>query len=100
MSPLTVFLRTLAKSTAIFLGAGAIFLNPALEMSGGRAETAADMLIAALKDSDAGVRRQAAHSLGQMRSARAVPALIETMKDENSEVRAQAMWALVEAGDR
>ena len=30
MSPLTVFLRTLAKSTAIFLGAGVIFLNPSL----------------------------------------------------------------------
>ena len=32
MSPLTVFLRTLAKSTAIFLGAGAIFLNPSLDL--------------------------------------------------------------------
>ena len=32
MSPLTVFLRTLAKSTAIFLGAGLIFLNPSLDL--------------------------------------------------------------------
>jgi HEAT repeat protein len=108
MSPLTVFLRTLAKSTAIFLGAGAIFLNPSLELSGSRAvtaqkspaEMAADMLISALKDTDAGVRRQAAHSLGQMRSSRAVPALMDAMKDENGDVRAQAMWALAEAGDR
>ena len=51
------------------------------------AEAAADALIGALKDSDAGVRRQAAHSLGQMRSARAVPALIDALKDENAEVR-------------
>ena len=28
MSPLTVFIRTLTKSSAIFLGAGVIFLNP------------------------------------------------------------------------
>ena len=34
MSPLTVFLRTLAKSTAIFLGAGLIFLNPSLDVRG------------------------------------------------------------------
>ena len=34
MSPLMVFLRTLAKSTAIFLGAGVIFLNPSLEVKG------------------------------------------------------------------
>ena len=108
MSPLTVFLRTLAKSTAIFLGAGVIFLNPTLDLTGSRAvtaqkspaEAAADVLIGALKDSDAGVRRQAAHSLGQMRSARAVPALIDAMKDENAEVRAQAMWALAEVEDR
>ena len=108
MSPLTVFLRTLAKSTAIFLGAGVIFLNPTLDLVGSRAvtaqkspaEAAADVLIGALKDSDAGVRRQAAHSLGQMRSARAVPALIDAMKDENAEVRAQAMWALAEVEDR
>ena len=34
MSPLTVFIRTLAKSTAIFLGAGLIFLNPSLRLTG------------------------------------------------------------------
>ena len=37
MSPLTVFLRTLIKSSAIFLGAGAIFLNPSLDWSASRA---------------------------------------------------------------
>jgi hypothetical protein len=113
MSPLTVFIRTLAKSTAIFLGAGLIFLNPSLEVTGlselkrlstggsigglgvtaqkSPAEQAVDALIGALKDTDAGVRRQAAHTLGEMHSAQAVPALMEALKDQNAEVRTQAM---------
>ena len=33
MSPLTVFIRTLLKSSAIFIGTTAIFLNPRLEVS-------------------------------------------------------------------
>ena len=33
MSPLTVFVRTLMKSSAICLGAAAIFLHPSLEWS-------------------------------------------------------------------
>ena len=33
MSPLTVFIRTLIKSSAICLGAGFIFLNPSLDWS-------------------------------------------------------------------
>ena len=31
MSPVTVFFRTLLKSSAIFIGAAAIFLHPSLE---------------------------------------------------------------------
>ena len=85
MSPLTVFLRTLFKSSAIFLGAGLIFLNPSLDGFAKRNavtaqksanEQAVDALTAALKDSDTGVRRQAAFALGQLRSTRALPALI------------------------
>src|SRR4051812_48451486 len=112
MSPLTVFLRTLAKTTAIFVGAGLIFLNPSLEVKGlsvtgarvtaqkSPREQAADALVGALKDSDAGVRRQAAHTLGEMRSAQAVPALIDALRDQDADVRAQVMWALAETGDR
>ena len=82
MSPVTVFFRTLLKSSAIFIGAATIFLNPGLEWrsgtqatgtasrgiivqtaQGGR-EGTVDALIVALKDTDAGVRRQAAWALG------------------------------------
>ena len=34
MSPITVFVRTLLKSSAIFIGATAIFLHPQLECRG------------------------------------------------------------------
>ena len=66
MSPLTVFLRTLAKSSAVFFGAGFIFLHPSLDWSVSRAvtaqksatEAAADALVGALKDADVGVRKR------------------------------------------
>ena len=69
MSTLTVFVRTLMKSSAIFMGAGHMMLHPSLNMRSGTAARSprsrarakgADGLIGALKDSDAGVRRQAA----------------------------------------
>ena len=44
-------------------------------------EAAIDGLVGALKDSDAGVRRQAAAALGAIGSPRAVPGLIEPLKD-------------------
>ena len=86
MTPLTVFFRTLLKSSAIFMGAGFIMLHPLASTCGSRhaqarvtaqkspSEAAVDGLIMALKDSDAGVRRQAAHRSGQLGSRRAVPA--------------------------
>ena len=96
MSPVAVFIRTLLKSSAIFIGVTAIFLHPQLEWraasqqdgfaslqgvgarQGGR-EGTVDALIDALKDPDAGVRRQVIRTLASMRSARAVPALISAM---------------------
>jgi hypothetical protein len=67
MSPLAVFVRTLLKSSAIFIGTATIFLHPGLEWRSatqgivgarqGASEAAVDGLIAALKDTDAGVRR-------------------------------------------
>ena len=73
MSPVTVFYRTLLRSSAMFLGAAAIFLHPPSEWSSAAGtssssrlaatqsptESAVDGLVGALKDSDAGVRRQA-----------------------------------------
>jgi HEAT repeat protein len=93
MSPVTVFFRTLLKSSAIFIGAATIVLNPSLEWraathangagmrgtSVGAAqagtEAAIDGLIALLKDTDASVRRAAVEALSELNSRRAVPAL-------------------------
>jgi HEAT repeat protein len=112
MSPVTVFFRTLLKSSAIFIGTAAIFLHPSLDWRGramnerttvdaqqGPAEAAVDGLIAALKDSDAGVRRAAADALGELDNRRAVPALIEAVKDADPDVRRHAIDALGEIGD-
>ena len=85
MSPVTVFFRTLLKSSAIFIGAATIFLNPGLEWRSatqatgsaphgtavytaqGGSEGAVDALIVALKDASSQVRQQAAFALGQIR---------------------------------
>src|SRR3954447_11685037 len=103
MSPVTVFFRTLLKSSAIFIGTAAIFLHPQLEWRsiaaragdglsvGARQasnEAAIDGLIALLKDADAGVRRQAVRSLASLNSVRAVPSLAAAMKDGDPDMRA------------
>src|SRR5687768_16023962 len=99
MTPLVVFVRTLMKTSAIFIGVAAVMLHPSLEWSASSttqqtsaeeardglgvtagqapAEAAIDGLVGALKDVDAGVRRQAAAALGEIGNARAVPGLIE-----------------------
>lgn len=51
-------------------------------------------LIERLGDSNAGVRRAAASSLGNLKSRKAVPPLIATLADKNREVRAAAADAL------
>ena len=111
MSPVAVFIRTLLKSSAIFIGAAAIFLHPSLEwrpaaaLGGGTSvgaqqsgsEAAVDALIIALKDSDAGVRREAARALAQMDSRR--PALAASLSDSDPQIRASVASALGEIGD-
>ncbi len=107
MSTLTVFVRTLMKTSAIFIGATAVMLHPSLNWSSSRdvtaqqspSEGAVDGLVGALKDSDAGVRRQAAAALGQLHNARAVPGLIDALKDTDATVRERAISALGEIGD-
>jgi HEAT repeat protein len=109
MRPLTVFFRTLLKSSAIFIGTAAIFLHPQLDFRspapiavGARQaarEQMIDDLIAALKDSDAGVRRQVARTLAQLNSTKAVPALAAAMKDADPDMRAILASALGELGD-
>src|SRR5688500_14187569 len=108
MSPLTVFIRTLAKSTAIFLGAALICINPSLSLTGTRPvtaqksppEAATDALIGALKDSDAEVRKQSAPALQQNRYPGAVLALIDALRAQYGEVRSQGMWALSQSRAR
>src|SRR6478752_3173984 len=111
MSPFVVFFRTLLKSSAIFIGSAAIVLHPSLEwrpalqpgtsvgaqQSG--TEAAVDALIGALKDTDAGVRREAARALAQMDSRRAVPALAGALGDTDPQIRAAVASALGELGD-
>jgi HEAT repeat protein/beta-lactamase regulating signal transducer with metallopeptidase domain len=73
-------------------------------VAGKESETAHDTLglaalIAALRDSDAGVRRAAAQSLGNIESPRAVDGLIGVLRDSDVEVRRAAVWALGEIED-
>src|SRR5229473_2506993 len=117
MSPVTVFFRTLLKSSAIFVGAAAIVLNPGLEWRSASqatgsalrgtivgaqqagSEAAIDGLVAALKDTDAGVRRAAVNALAELNSRRAVPALSAALKDGDPDVRKRAITSLGEIGD-
>ena len=111
MSPIAVFVRTLLKSSAMFMGVTTIFLHPQLEWRattqqqstvGARQsprEARVDALIEALKDPDAGVRRTVVRALASMHSARAVPALISAMKDADADTRALLIGALGELGD-
>ena len=106
MSPLTVFFRTLARSSAICIGATVIFLHPSLEWRGGsRAivgalqaphQGAVEGLIAALQDADAAVRATAAHALGRMGDQSAIDPLIAAVGDEEARVRRAAAEALGE----
>jgi HEAT repeat protein/beta-lactamase regulating signal transducer with metallopeptidase domain len=56
--------------------------------------TVVNALIARLKDENAGVRRAAAHSLGQLGDLRAVAPLITVLADSDAEVRSTAIDAL------
>lgn len=102
MSPLTVFVRMLLKSSAICLGVAIGVIQPSFTGEPSRpavahpspAQAAIDGLVNALQDQDPGVRRQAAVALGELGSARAVPALIDATRDEQAEVRSSAATAI------
>lgn len=107
MSPLTVFVRTLLKSSAICLGIALAVVQPSVDFGPSRraaahpspAEAAVDGLLVALEDADPGVRGYAAAALGKLHSRRAVPALIDVVRDNQPEVRMQAVTALGKIGD-
>src|SRR5437016_105805 len=67
--------------------------------SGGEDTTVVNALISRLKDENAGVRRAAAHSLGQLGDIRAVPPLIAVLADSDGEVRSAAVDALADLED-
>jgi len=109
MSPLAVFVRTLLRTSAIFIGTMLVFLHPPSEWSAGRitlagertvtaaksgSEMAVDALIGVINDSDAGVRRQAAASLGTIANPRALPALRMMLNDAEPAVRRAALASI------
>ncbi|HEV8263830.1 MAG TPA: HEAT repeat domain-containing protein [Gemmatimonadales bacterium] len=61
--------------------------------------TVVNALIARLKDENAGVRRAAARSLGNLGDLRAVQPLIAVLADSNAEVRSAAIEALADLED-
>src|SRR5437870_1754514 len=67
--------------------------------SGSEDTTVVNALIARLKDENAGVRRAAAQSLGQLGDIRAVPPLIAVLADSDGEVRSAAVDALADLED-
>ena len=84
MSPVTVFFRTLVRTSAMFLGAAAMFLHPPLEWRAashgtvvgaqqGASEAAIDGLIGLLKDTDAGGAPPGRQLARRARQRRAVP---------------------------
>jgi len=62
-------------------------------------ERAVDPLIAALGESDSGVRMAAAQALGQLGGKRAVETLLVALRDSDSDVRMAAVQALGQLGD-
>ena len=99
MTPLAVFVRTLLKTSAIFIGTTVVFLHPPLDWSPGRtvtahqspADAAVDALVLALHDSDRHVRRTAAASLARLANPRSLRALRTAMhSDPDDAVRLHA----------
>lgn len=93
MTPMAVFIRTLLKTSAIFIGTTLVFLHPPLDWSPARtvtahqspADAAADALVLALHDSDLHVRRTAAASLARLANPRSLSALTNAMTGDRDE---------------
>src|SRR5512141_1831870 len=120
MTPLAVFVRTLMKTSAVFIGATWIVLHPSLDWSSrttsvtaqqGPRDSALAGLRSALADQDPTVRREAAAALARIWSAssafgnpvaqtRNMKEMIAELGDADASVRTRAACDLREAGDR
>ena len=104
MTPLAVFIRTLMKTSAIFIGATWIVLHPSLDWSAsrttsvtaeqGQREAELAGLRSALTDQDPTVLTQATWGLGAIGVSSASQALLPLLEDPDAGVRRQAAWAI------
>jgi len=111
MNSAAVFVRTLLRTSAIFIGTTVVFLHPPSDWSaattaaGGHpartvqageapAENAVTKLIEAIADPVVEVRRQVAASLGTIGNPRALPALRRALNDDEPAVRRAALRAI------
>ena len=103
MTPMAVFIRTLSRTSAIFLGTAMIFLHPPLDWTPRRAavsatqspaQSALDGLVVLLADKEVNVRRVAAYALARTASVRELPALVRALDDPDPIVRRQAGLAI------
>jgi HEAT repeat protein len=108
MSPVTVFFRTLLKSSAIFIGTAAIFLHPSLEWRSavdrttvgaqqGARQAAIAALIFALNDPDPRVRATAADALHDIQTT-ALSAAAAGLASPDPAARTRAACKLRELG--
>jgi HEAT repeat protein len=110
MTPLAVFLKTLSRTSAVFIGAVVVFLHPPLDWGSGRSVTAhkgprqatIDGLSFALRDPDAGVRRAVAKALEAYAvidaQRAAVDDLTSQLSSADADVRTSAACQLRNAG--
>lgn len=78
----------------------AVTANWGGEEKGGLDTVGVAALISALRDPDAGVRRAAAHSLGNIENPLATEPLVAALRDSDVEVRRTVAWALGNIEDR
>src|SRR5262249_45180286 len=90
----------LRRSTANLFSVAMVLFHCSLLAAPLIAQEKADLakLSAQLKDKDAGVRRSAVESLGQLSDQSGVDLLISALNDDNQEVRSAAALALGQTG--
>lgn len=110
MTPLSVFFKTLSRTSAVFIGTALVFLHPPLDWGRSKAVTAVkgprqatiESLSLAMRDPDAGVRRAVAKALEAYAvidaQRAAVAELTKELSSPDPATRARAACGLREAG--